>query len=85
LAGGTTATCAAFAADGSFVVAGTRDRQLLLWQAPVATEADQRYTAAVSLLEHAEEAGTRQVRVWAELPNPKGLLLPGMSATMVLP
>lgn len=79
------ATCAAFAADGSFVVAGTRERQVLLWQVPAATEAEQRFTATVSLLEHAEEAGTRQVRIWAELPNPKGLLLPGMSATMVLP
>lgn len=81
----TVITCAAFAADGSCVVAGTRDRRLLIWRLPLAAEAEERFTATVSLLEHAEEAATRQVRIWAELPNPRGALLPGTTATLVVP
>ena len=81
---GASATCAAFAPDGSFIAAGTRDRQVLLWTALPDAEAEPPLTATVTFLEHAEEAASRQIRIWAELANPHGLLLPGTSATLVL-
>jgi multidrug efflux pump subunit AcrA (membrane-fusion protein) len=38
----------------------------------------------VTLIEQAVETTTRQVRIWAELPNPEGRLLPGTTVTMVI-
>jgi WD40 repeat protein len=79
------ATCAAFAPDGSFVVSGTRDREVLVWPLPTKQEVDSQLTAEVTLIEGAVESSDRQVRVWAELPNPEGRLLPGNTVTMVIP
>jgi WD40 repeat protein len=78
------ATCAAFAPDGSFVVAGTRDRQLLVWSIPAREEVERQVTAEVTLIERSVEPTAGQVRVWAELPNPDGRLLPGTTVTMVI-
>jgi WD40 repeat protein len=78
------ATCAAWAPDGSFVVVGTRDRQVRVWPVPTRQEIECQRTAEVTLVERAVETSTRQVRVWAELPNPDGQLLPGTTGTLVL-
>jgi WD40 repeat protein len=77
-------TCAAFAPDGSFIVTGTRDRQVLVWPAPTRAEVEQQLTAEVSLVERAVESTAGQVRIWADLPNPDGRLLPGAAVTMVI-
>ena len=79
------ATCAAFAPDGSFLVSGTRDREVLVWRLPQKEEIEGQLTAEVTLIEAAVESSARQVRVWAELPNPGGRLLPGNTVTMVIP
>ena len=83
-ADGSPATCAAFAPDGSFVVTGTRSRQVLVWPLPSPQEIDQQLTAEVTLIEQALESSARQVRVWAELPNPGCRLLPGGTVTMIV-
>ena len=75
--------CAAFAPDGSFLVAATRNRQILVWPVPAA-DADRRLTGRVTLVEHAVESSARQVRVWVEVPNPDDRLLAGTTATMTL-
>jgi WD40 repeat protein len=80
----TGATCAAWAPDGSFVVVGGSDQQVRVWPVPPAPECERRLTAEVTLLERAVETSTRQVRIWAELPNPDGRLLPGTTVTLVL-
>jgi WD40 repeat protein len=78
------ATCAAFAPDGSFVVTGTRDRQVLVWPVPTPEEMERQVTAEVTLIERAMESTAGQVRIWAELPNLDGRLLPGTTVTMVI-
>ncbi|MBY0527081.1 MAG: HlyD family efflux transporter periplasmic adaptor subunit [Gemmataceae bacterium] len=78
------ATCAAFGPDGSFVVTGTRDKQVLVWQVPDAKEIDARFTAKVVWVDRSlESSSARQFRVWAELPNKDGRFLPGSTVTMV--
>jgi WD40 repeat protein len=76
--------CAAFAPDGSFIVTGTRDRQVLVWPTPARDEVEQQLTAEIALVERAVESTAGQVRIWADLPNPDGRLLPGAAVTMVI-
>ena len=78
------ATCAAFAPDGSFLVTGTKDRQVLVWPLPSTQEVEQVITAELTLIEPAVESSARQVRVWAEVPNPAGRLLPGTTVTVTV-
>jgi len=78
-------TCAAFSPDGSFLVAGTRDKQVLIWPVRNAKEnLDRLINAEVTLIEADVQSSARQVRVWAELDNPGHLLLPGNTVTMVI-
>jgi WD40 repeat protein len=78
------ATCAAFAPDGSFLVTGTRDRQVMLWLLPTRAEIERQFIAELTLVEQAVESNARQVRICAELANPDGRLIPGTSATMIV-
>jgi WD40 repeat protein/biotin carboxyl carrier protein len=77
-------TCAAFAPDASYLVTGTQDHQVLVWPLPDREELDQRPSADLTLLERAVESGSRQVRIWAEVANPQGRLLPGTSVTLAI-
>jgi WD40 repeat protein len=78
------ATCAAFAPDGSFAVTGTRNHQVLVWPLPPGADIDGRLTAKLTFLDGSVESSARQVRIWAELENPDGRLLPGTMVTMVI-
>lgn len=77
-------TCAAWAPDGSFVAIGARDCQVRIWPIPSPGASKPLPTAEVTLIERAVESSTRQVRLWAELPNSDGRLLPGTTVTLVL-
>jgi WD40 repeat protein len=77
-------TCAAFAPNGSFLVAATRSRQVLVWPLPSTEEMQRACPVTISLVEQAVESSARQVRVWAELPNPDGRLVPGTTVTMTI-
>lgn len=79
-------TSAAFAPDGSFLVTGGKDKQVLVWQMPTEQEINQEITAEVTLVEPAVEAGTGagQIRVWAVMSNPGRRFLPGSPVTMVI-
>jgi WD40 repeat protein len=79
-------TCAAFSPDGSFLVSGTRDRQVLVWDVlPCLHEMQQPpLTATIVNLEKTLDPSSNQVRVFAELDdNPGGKLLPGLTVTLV--
>jgi WD40 repeat protein/biotin carboxyl carrier protein len=85
---GQPATCAAFSPDSDkpedlFVVTGTGDRQVVVWDLPDKKEVQERLTATVTLVEPSLETASRDVRVWAELDNKDRRLKPGQSATMV--
>lgn len=82
-----TPTCAAFAPDGSFLVTGTRDRQVLIWPLPTRTEVEKPLTARLVLVEQAVESSARQAKVWAEIvnpPDPMLRLLPGTNVTLAI-
>ena len=87
---GSPATCRsniAFAPDGSFLVTGTKDRQVLVWPLPTRAELEQPLTARLTLVEQAVESSSRQAKVWAEIVNPTdpGLrLLPGTTVTLAI-
>jgi WD40 repeat protein len=83
-------TCAAFAPDGSFLVTGTREQQVLIWPVPTAKDDIERLlNAKVTLVDPDVQTTGRQLRVWAEVDNPKfdrnsRLLQPGTTVTMVI-
>jgi WD40 repeat protein len=63
-------TCAAFAPDGSFVVAGIRDRKVYLWPVPPKDDLDrQMKKATITNVEQYRESVESKVRVMAEFPN----------------
>jgi WD40 repeat protein len=76
------ATCGAFAPDNSFLVTGTRDRQLLVWKAPTKDEMAE-MKATVKLIEKALDSNSGQVRIWADLKEQQGLV-PGATANLVV-
>lgn len=81
--------CAAFSPDGKFIVVGTRDRQVLIWPVPDSAELNREFTAELSVVERIIDTTAGQVRVCAELENPRDadgrhMLLPGGTATMVI-
>jgi WD40 repeat protein len=77
-------TCAVFSPDGKFVVTGTRDRQVLVWNVPSKEEIERQLSAKLTLVDRSVESGGRQMRIWAELPNPDERLIPGSTATLAL-
>jgi len=77
------ATCAAFSPDGSFAVTASQDR-VHVWPVPGPDVIDRQLTAEITLVEKAVESVAGQVRVWAELPNADGSLLPGTNVTVVV-
>lgn len=77
-------TCAAFAPDGSFLVTGSKDREVLLWPLPPRREIEQLITGVVTRMERAVESSSRQVRIWAEVENADGRLLPGATVTLAV-
>lgn len=75
-----TPTCAAFAPNGTFVAAGTRERQVLVWHLGGSSATTTRM-AKITHIERALDAS--QARIWAELQNADGALLPGSVVTLV--
>ncbi len=90
-----TTTCGAFDPNDkpAFVVTGSRDGYVLVWEMPQPDEVMRKpLQTRLSLVEHSLEAGGRQERVWADLPEMKDReewvrsnLTPGGTATLVVP
>jgi WD40 repeat protein/biotin carboxyl carrier protein len=74
-------TSAAFAPDGSFLVAGTKDKNVLVWPTPDKQEIEQLRTAKIVYIDPAL-ASSHQTRVWCELDDASGLQ-PGATVTVV--
>jgi WD40 repeat protein len=75
-------SCGAFAPDGSFVVAGTKDKNVLVWTMPDKQEIEQLRTAKIVFIDPAIDSTSHQTRIWAELDNSDGLK-PGVTVTIV--
>jgi WD40 repeat protein len=78
-------TCGAFAPDSSFVVTGTSEGKVLVWAMPSKEEIEKQLPARLTLAEQALLAGNQQIRVWAELEENPPWLVPGSTATVVIP
>jgi WD40 repeat protein len=79
-------TCAAFSPDGSYVVTGGKDRQVLVWAVPSLSEIEKELAAEVTLFESGIDNATGQCRVTADFSNREGKdrLLPGGTVTMAV-
>jgi WD40 repeat protein len=77
-------TCAAFSPDGTFVVTGGRDRQVLVWAVPPLSEIEKEIGAEVTLFESDIASATGQCRITADFANRDGRLLPGGTVTMAV-
>jgi hypothetical protein len=87
-------TCGAFVPSltgkesEDFAVTGTRGHKVVVWTLPSADEINVLLKAKIKLIDQDVESDARQVRIWAELDNPKlksghRRLMPGQKATMV--
>lgn len=87
-------TCGAFVPDiadddkDNFVVTGTRDHKVVVWALPSGDEVNVLLKAKIKMIDPELESNALQVRVWAELDNPKlkngeRRLMVGQRATMV--
>ena len=52
---------------------------------PDKKQIEEKLTGRVSLVEPSLDASSRQVRLWAEVDNKYGWLIPGGTATIVIP
>jgi WD40 repeat protein len=78
-------TCAAFAPDGSFVVSGTKDRNVMVWAMPSRDELERRLTGRLTLVEPFVSGSGGQARVWAELKNPGAMVIGGPATLVITP
>ena len=77
-------TCACFSPDGSYLVTGTRDKQVQIWSVPSQSEIEQELKAELRLVEKVVESTAGQVRIWADLPNTGDRLYPGTTVNMTI-
>jgi WD40 repeat protein len=85
------ATCCAFAPDSSFLVTGSKGRNVFLWRVPTSDECekDSQITGKITFVDRGLESASKQVRVWVDFINPKDkdgnpLLVPGDTATIAI-
>jgi hypothetical protein len=78
-------TSAAFDPEGKFMVTGTQDARVLIWRMPDKAEAEEPLRAQLSYVEEFLDTSLRRVTVRANLDNPKWRLIPGSTATVVVP
>lgn len=76
------ASSAAFDPKGEYIVTGTRTGAVHVWPMPSKQEIEEQLQAQITNLEKSIEGAGRQVRIWAELPNPGNRLIPGNTVTM---
>ena len=67
---------------------GTKDHKVVIWTLPSTEELSVLLKAKIKLIDQDLESNARQVRIWAELDNPRlengrRRLMPGQMATMV--
>jgi WD40 repeat protein len=65
------AKCAAFAPDGSFVVAGVENGKVCIWPIPSKDELERQIPARITTVEQTIENVEGKVRILAEFTNPK--------------
>jgi WD40 repeat protein len=72
-------------AHDTFAVTGTKDGLVHIWAIPSRQAVEKKLMGTISLRDQFVEPSTRQGRLWVEVPNEDGDLLPGETATIVIP
>jgi WD40 repeat protein len=78
-------TCGAFDPSGDYAVTGTSDHKVLVWKMPSVEEATNQVRGELSYVEGFLDTTLKRVTVRATLDNPKGWLIPGSAASIVIP
>ncbi len=87
---GAPVTCGAFSPgesdnpDDNFIVTGTQDQSVVLWNMPKKDEIAEEVVGTIRFVEHELDLSSRQVRVFAEVENKGHRFYPGEPATMVV-
>ena len=76
---------ASFSPDSKLAVTGTKDNRVLIWQMPEKAEAEQPIAGQLTYVEEFLDTSLKRVTVRATMNNPGGLIIPGSSATIVVP
>jgi hypothetical protein len=76
-------SCAAFDPSGKFIVGGTKDRKVYVWDMPTEKEISLRLTAKLVTVEPVIENAENKRRVVAEMDNPDEMLSAGDVVTIV--
>lgn len=77
-------TSGAFAPNGKFLVSGSKDRLIQVWDVPEQAELDEQIVAEVMHVDPSIESGGRQIRIRADVDNRNGRLLLNDTVTMVI-
>lgn len=85
-----TALCGSFAPEGDFAVTGTNDHRVLVWQMPREGESTAPLTGELTFVDSFTDTSLRKVTVRATFDNPSrnnpdGEIIPGGTATIVVP
>lgn len=78
-------TCGAFSPDSTFAVTGTQDHQVLIWEMPSKAEADNTVTAQLTYVDEFVDSSLKRVPVRAEMRKAPRWVIPGATATLVIP
>lgn len=80
-------TCAAFSPrkDNAFVVLGTQTGAILVWRMPTNEEINRRIKGIIRYKDEHVDASGKMIKIWAEVDNTEAKLMPGNTATIVIP
>src|SRR5262249_61603795 len=70
-------TCGVFSPDGQYAVVGTKDNRVLVFARPEKAKMDRVITGKISRIDASIDSPDRKVNVWADVPNPDKILMPG--------
>src|SRR5262249_49778851 len=81
-----TVNCAAFDPNGNFVVTGTSDQRVLVWEMPSKLETEKPLEARLTYVEESLDAGLQRVTIRATFKNPDDKpVMSGAQASIILP
>src|SRR5262249_36240363 len=72
-------------AHETFAVTGAKDGSVHLWAIPSKDLVEKTLWGKISLKDRHIEASTHQVRLWVDVANEDGDLIPGETTTIIIP
>ncbi len=78
-------TCGAFAPGGKLAATGTADNRVLVWQLPESVEVEKPLDGQLTFVEEFLDTSLRKLTIRATVDNRGGWVIPGATATVVVP